>query len=548
MKKYLIVLLTILLMIPAFVLADGGGPTFAPYDAYVNDKSGAYLYKENDDNDDYTKTKYLLEYNANVRIQDEVEVSKGVYYGALYFKGEDGTEEYLYINLNKVSLMKDTYTLADLKKELDEEYEEEKDEHIIVIGNDEKIYNGPSVKYTEKKSITDNTSFDVIVYLSDWIYAKNDNDEGWIKNTSNVLTQEVRTLWLLEDFETYDKPVSLGGVKQETVIPKGEKFIDAYQYSDYKNDIYMYRLDYNENVYYIQEKNDSKIAESYDQKSILIKNDKILDDLNGKEVASVPIGSEVKTTYIYSKYSFIEYDGKSGWIENKSLGYKSNFSVMNIDEVKLYNSVNGNVSATLPAYTELTGTYEYELEKENDTDTWYYISYKNKNYWLLDDDSTLTSRDDDDYEDEVESDHEVYDKIDGEKTGAKVLSGNKVVVKYYYYNEDKNEYWYYVESKKVKGWILDNEEEMIDVKESIEQKQEQNETFVPENINDEPMVVKNESKLSTKETIIIGVLSAIILALFVVVIIMLINRKKKDKKVEEKLEENKVEENKDDKN
>ncbi len=548
MKKYLIVLLTILLMIPAFVLADGGGPAFVPYDAYVNDKSGAYLYKENDDNDDYTKTKYLLEYNANVRIQDEVEVSKGVYYGALYFKGEDDTEEYLYINLNKVSLMKDTYTLADLKKELDEEYEEEKDEHIIVIGNDEKIYNGPSVKYTEKKSITDNTSFDVIVYLSDWIYAKNDNDEGWIKNTSNVLTQEVRTLWLLEDFETYDKPVSLGGVKQEIVIPKGEKFIDAYQYSDYKNDIYMYRLDYNENVYYIQEKNDSKIAESYDQKSILIKNDKILDDLNGKEVASVPIGSEVKTTYIYSKYSFIEYDGKSGWIENKSLGFKSDFSVMNIDEVKLYNSVNGNVSATLPAYTELTGTYEYELEKENDTDTWYYISYKNKNYWLLDDDSTLTRRDDDDYDDELESDHEVYDKIDGEKTGAKVLSGNKVVVKYYYYNQDKNEYWYYVESKKVKGWILDNEEEMIDVKESIEQKQEQNETFVPENINDEPMVVKNESKLSTKETIIIGVLSAIILALFVVVIIMLINRKKKDKIVEEKPEENKVEENKDDKN
>ncbi len=89
---------------------------------------------------------------------------------------------------------------------------------------------------------------------------------------------------------------------------------------------------------------------------------------------------------------------------------------------------------------------------------------------------------------------------------------------------------------------------MVEVKESIEQKQEQNETFVPENINDEPMVVKNESKLSTKETIIIGVLSAIILALFVVVIIMLINRKKKDKKVEEKLEENKVEENKDDKN
>ena len=52
MKKIISIVLVILLMIPMLVLADGGAPMYAPYDAYISDSGGASLYK-------YEKEKYV---------------------------------------------------------------------------------------------------------------------------------------------------------------------------------------------------------------------------------------------------------------------------------------------------------------------------------------------------------------------------------------------------------------------------------------------------------------------------------------------------------
>ena len=66
-KRIINILLTIILFVPLVVLADGGGPIFVQYDAYVNDKNGAYLYQYDNGNDSVLKkTSTLLEYNTPI--------------------------------------------------------------------------------------------------------------------------------------------------------------------------------------------------------------------------------------------------------------------------------------------------------------------------------------------------------------------------------------------------------------------------------------------------------------------------------------------------
>ena len=80
MKKIFSYLVILLLFLPIFVLADGASPSFAPYNAYVSDKDGASLYDYDYDKETYIRTKHFLEYNHQIKVEDEEEVSKDLIY------------------------------------------------------------------------------------------------------------------------------------------------------------------------------------------------------------------------------------------------------------------------------------------------------------------------------------------------------------------------------------------------------------------------------------------------------------------------------------
>ena len=153
MKKVISIVLTLVLLLPLIVFADGGSPTFAPYDAYVSNKDGASLYDYDYDDESYIKTSHFLEYNHQIRIEDEEEVADGVVYGRVEYAYAD-EEEYYYINMKNVKPLKDEYTYEDLKKEFlgeDSDYAEDDVFYndTIILAEDSVIYKGPSKNMTK---------------------------------------------------------------------------------------------------------------------------------------------------------------------------------------------------------------------------------------------------------------------------------------------------------------------------------------------------------------------------------------------------------------
>jgi hypothetical protein len=191
MKRIFKYLLGIILLIPMFVLADGGGPIFAQYDARVSDKNGAYLYKYNDENDKLEKSDILLTYNYQVKITYESEMSENEFYGRIYYpekpksSDEDNSEYEYYINLSKISLIKEELTFEDLKKEIftgvdsqDLNYKESEDyfssnRDIIAVKDNIKLYKGPALKYKEKdEKISKNQVLTVKADINGWLYVQ----------------------------------------------------------------------------------------------------------------------------------------------------------------------------------------------------------------------------------------------------------------------------------------------------------------------------------------------------------------------------------------
>ena len=77
--KTIKVLLTIILFVPLVVLADGGGPIFVQYDAYISDKSGAYLYqRSSEESSVLTKTSTLFFIQDKSKLGFQLENAKVV--------------------------------------------------------------------------------------------------------------------------------------------------------------------------------------------------------------------------------------------------------------------------------------------------------------------------------------------------------------------------------------------------------------------------------------------------------------------------------------
>ena len=563
MKKRIKYLIFILLFIPVFVLADGGEPVFLGYfNGYVSDSAGASLYTYDEDDEKYIKTDYVLPYNTTLTIEDENKISDELSYGLvkktslssniLKMLGEEETTtndddedededdsegESYYINLSKVTPVKEKFTIVDWIKDNGTENLEyvERDYKIIIFEDGFNIYNGPSTKYSLVKSdFKSNTIFNVKYELEGWIYVEGNGVSGW-SNEENYGNGYKESLWILDGSEIFN---SIKKDKSNVVIPN-DTIIDEYFYYSPDNDDNdeMYIVKYENQICYLVK---NKAAESYDSTTemISLKKMDIYDKISGEKQITLDKNKTFKILYETGGFDwlYIDYGNGKGWFKNNDSYASNNKKSFIVGEpVNIYNELGGKKTSSLPAGTIIEKSYDYYYENNKDDAWWVYFKYNNSYVWAKQDELSF-ELDPDDYEDyNIAVDVKLYDKPLGKQGNATIKKGSKIVVKYeyYYYDEDEDDSysWYYVVNGIDKGWINSKENYVLKVDEKtgeekevpVELKKIEKSEIISSN---EPNEVSSKKKLSQKEIIYISVLCAIILALLIIVIILLVNKKK----------------------
>ncbi len=567
-------LLTTILFVPMIILADGSGPVFAPYDAYVSDATGASLYTREyeDDKIVFKKTDKIIDYKTEVKIIDEYDVSKGVSYGSIIYDGNmkdeydsEYYEEY-YINLDKISLFKDEYTVDDLKKELKymediglgegevDKYKFEKST-MIVFSNEVPMYSGPSTKYAKKDTVLKKDDIvDFYNSLTTWKYIDNGKNSGWVNAEDMIYLEKNRSLWLLEDTDTYDMLGEDNFKKKDFKIPKGEKFDNVFHilYYEYTYDgtddqvySYFYRVVYNDEVYYIS--SNDKIAEAgleyYDDNTIVIAMDTdAYDEISGKKKTTIPANTKLKSEYYYveqydskgkeldewNTWLYVKYNDNYYWIKDTNVANRADEKIITIKKSNYYDKIDGNVVSSIPANTDFEESYLFKR--------WYYVMINNGYYWInLDNLGRDWCDDCNDECEQYDSEMLLYDSVDGEETGKTIPANTNICPTFFYYKWDGGPIsWHYINTKKYNGWIdvknnsySDNESEYAEINQSDNSNES---TPRSSNETNEPDVVVVDNKLSKKENIIIGVITTVLASIFVLGMILLVNKNSKVKK------------------
>ena len=578
MKRIIKPLIIFILLVPLFVLADGGGPILAPYDAYVSDPNGASIYTANYEDGEYSfkKTDQVLKYKKEIKVIDEYKASKDASFGRIIKDGEQYSETEYWINLDKISTFKEEYTVSDLKKEL--KYLEENGygegeankfifdkSTMIVLSNEVPMYKGPSTKYAKKDTILKKE--DVVDFydsLTTWIYVEKGNINGWIKREDCIYFEKTGPIWLLEDAKTFEMKGAEEFRETSYKIPKGEKFDEVFytwiqEYDEKEDDsniYYYYRVKYNDNIYYISDKNKIAIAPfgDYSSNFLTVSQINIYNDYNGKKVGTISKNKKIKAEYYIQYYNekeggwinwfYIKYDNNNYWIKDH-IAQEYSENRITVRKSNCYESINGTVELTIPANTTFSDYYLVS--------GWYNIQVNNKYYWIRSEDVGGEYSDAVSKCEELEEDVYLYEEVDNNPTDNIVPKGTKICPKYSYYNSKgaRTGEWYYIKDKKYEGWISLNDGDLEESQSSIVKeytneeenirdaisKQDSNEI----NENDEPDEVVSDNKLSNKEMIIICVLSAIILSLVVFVTIKLLNKKKKENQTTESVNESNAE-------
>ena len=562
MKKIISIVLVILLMIPMLVLADGGAPMYAPYDAYISDSGGASLYKY--EKEKYVKSGITLPYNYEFKVHSEEELTEGEKYAYILYNGDE-----YYVNLNKITPKKEEYTLDDFKKELmeDDDYDSNSIEYafdvedVLLIDGDLTPKKGPSTIYGKA-----NGSFkkeEKVVKKAEvdyWLYVEGSSVSGWINTEdTKVMRKGTRTYWLLEDvvpFETYN----LNSAKKASItIPKNEKFNDIYSYYESKYDendtlVYsyeVYRLMYNNKPYYIDADKVKMAVSSYeeDTKGVINARTDCYSTIGGSKVKTISVNSPAIQKYSSINYDswwfYVESEGNSCWVPSNSFANYINDKIMVTDDVTASINNDGSADVSIPANTVFKD-YNYYYAKVG---TYYYVDYKGKKYWINNYDKVANYIGDEWDEYTLSVDVNLYDKPNGKKLDVVIPEGTDIKIRYDYrsYNGKNSSgyddyiYWYYVDTNQYTGWLTEEESDMKKFKEQLAAKEEtvnseeDADEFKeykkikrePETTDDEPDEIVPSNKLSTNELIGICCLSAGVLTLLVIAIISLVNKKKK---------------------
>ncbi len=599
-KKVLKLILITILALPIFVYADGIWG-YSTYNAYVNDKNGADIEVYNDEKEDngeeYNKTLHL-EYKTNVKVYNEYE-KDGIKYANILLDSDIKkieTEDHYSISyddtyiveLDKISLYKEEYNEDDFIEEIKfnikassffetyyyNDISEIKKEKMLLLNNEIEVYAGPSTKF--KKMDFTLKKEDIVDYYdssTEWLYIEKDGKFGWIADDNKLkyLTKSPN-IWLLEDVDAYKisdieklydekKPFVKAGIK----IPKNEKFNNIYymQYELCFSEIdskyeesgdscegseEYYRVIYNDEVYYVSNKSKiarDKINYAYiytfvtGDKFLTAKETKAYDEIDGKELLTIPANTVLNATYYYDTYNkkkhkpdlwlYITYNDKNYWVKNDTIASKyEEETYLSKDVTNYYKTPDGKKAGSIPENTEVEGKYSFG--------EWIAIKIDNKFYWVNEDDffdyyKAEEQNSEDNCFETIEN-YYLYDKYNG--NGTTIFVPEKTKVCYKYYESDYNgafwTHWYYIDNLKNKGWINILEtnsylEKYNNTQNKTKEQNQNNKTIK----NDEPKKVNennNKTNKIKKNYIYAGCTFGITIIL---VVILLIIYKKRNK-------------------
>ena len=559
-KNHIKYLLFLLLVLPLVVFADLGGPAFPSYEAFINDRDGAYLYRYDysSDSKSLIKTDIFFAYNTSIHVEYEEKVNNDETYAVINYKGpEDEYNEEYYINLDKISIYKQEYTLEDLKK--DSINTQEKNEYSVkkaIVVKETKLYYGPSTKYGIKnKKIEVGIIFKIEEGIDGWYYVTSDKYTGWLSDNDCIASYTGIEYWFLSDTKTYSE------IENETltdvVIPSNSRISNVYLYGDNDTNFgydWLY-VSYNDNMYWVKSKDAFFASETpKDNKYVAMEEIALYDIPNGIKTGSIKFQElfeeEFGTSYYNEQTQKTDYwdyvktsDNVTGWVStrDKKIGYYYDDSLMFVEDVSAYSNIDGSKVDTIKAGTIVSTYYRYTVDDEID---YYYFNNNGKYVYVRASDDICEEIAKDYGTSELEDEKYIYDKPYGTASEVLIPAKTELWFKYNYQKKvsdsDKEDYydvyeeWYYVESKNYTGWIYAEEGQMKGVKENIEKyEQIKNEEKAENNTNNsenkEPDKIKFDTKLTKRETLIVVVACAIILGLVIIVIIVLVNKKRKIK-------------------
>lgn len=469
--KYLLVLL---LMLPIFVKADGGGPVSLSFDAVVTNPDGAALYEWEDD-DVLAKTSKVLKFQKRIKISYEEEINNKSYgiYSECREEWDDEWDEYndvcddYYVDMNNLSVDKEEFTLKDLNKFIID-YEggdNSIDSDVLRIYIDHenvKLKKGPSSLYKDYDyEVEVGSIYKVEAEVSGWYYISNGNKKGWISSDENWFCDYGRKVWVLDDAQVFSK---IGTKIPDVKVPGNTKFDNAFIYEEYLGyddeteeaiiDVY-YLVNYN-NEYLIISGDD--VADEFtefdsyyddvyhtDKMVTLYSIDGYINYYDVKSNIDVPQNTEIETLYTYKNRLYIKYGNKYAWIrENEDFattGYLD--KILTVGKFKLYDKYNGKNTIEIGPNIELEQLYSY-YEDDDDTPCWYAVKYNNKIYWINSRQYYATFYDPEEYEDEDEEDNghillgtekNIYNDIFDKDAKDKFTAGEDVKILYYFWDD-----------------------------------------------------------------------------------------------------------------
>ena len=400
MKRLLLVIL-LFMIIPVYVLADGGGPSIIGYEAVIINKKGAKdIYGDGT----------TIPYNTKVYVDNEYDEGAHACY----------KDVCAYVSFKDIAPLKEEVLPKDLeKKENDGASIEEYVRNFLVVNkNGIKLKKGPSDAYGEYNVVIPyntviESTYGISGYMDyySWFYIDNENTKGWIGDGIAAYYNE--SIMIFDDLKFYD----INTDKEITVIPK-ETIIKEY-YADYNN-VY---FTYNNTFGYIKEtKKDEddygyfSYGHSCEGTNYLLIMKSIEIESKGKAISSIPKGEIIEALYCPYDESrlgeyYVSYNGLKGFVKND-------------DTVVLYEDEKGK---------EMNTTKELELY---DYDVHYHEKMYNENF-------------------DVDAFFEEH------KTSVKIPANSKIT----YYkssnmgNSRKNYKINLVQYNKNIGWLIDNVEE-----------------------------------------------------------------------------------------
>lgn len=392
MKK-LLKLLTIVLLIPITVLADGAGPSTYEYDVTVSNPKGTTTHEK----------KEKIAYDTKLTITSEYKIGDK-YYGQICDENYDNCD---LVNLSDVTILSE----IDINK-MKEESQNYFEYQYSVYDSKIKLYKGPSAYYGEPTiiNIPKGTILKSKIYGGIFKYFEYENYAGWIITPEThiysdtvfgdersplieVLSGDEKYI-MLEDIALYDGPVS--NTKNGKKILAYEKFDILYQYAVNGTGINLY-------------------VKSGDNEGWMYAN---------------CTGSEYPDIYAFS------------------IGYSF---VIATEEVKLYDRINGKEIGKLDSNVVYDGKYYETINLQDNNSLWNYVELTNgTSGWFISTDNIIVGN----YvvEGNLNNNYTVYDNLENGKIIGSFSKNDRVSYRLKYYSEDN--IWYYLESDNLKGWIV----------------------------------------------------------------------------------------------